>query len=256
MPTLNWIGKDKVVNHHLDVPFRTLEKQYTFASEGQDDGGNMIIHGDNLDALKALLPKYEGRVKCIYIDPPYNTGNEGWVYNDNVNDPKIRKWLGEVVGKEGEDLSRHDKWLCMMYPRLRLLQKLLAEDGAIFVSIDYHEQPFLRLIMDEIFGRTNFVSEIACVNKPSGRSDDKYVATAHESIIIYRKSWQLELGGFEPEEHITRRYNKVAPDGRKYNRFSKASSVTVYSSGATPGTLVFPKARFIARRLYSISAWA
>lgn len=216
MPTLNWIGKDKVVNHHLDVPFRTLEKKYTFASEGQDDGGNMIIHGDNLDALKALLPKYERRVKCIYIDPPYNTGNEGWVYNDNVNDPKIRKWLGEVVGKEGEDLSRHDKWLCMMYPRLRLLQKLLADDGAIFVSIDYHEQPFLRLIMDEIFGRTNFVSEIACVNKPSGRSDDKYVATAHESIIIYRKSWQLELGGFEPEEHITRRYNKVAPDGRKY----------------------------------------
>ena len=91
----------------------------------------MIIHGDNLDALKALLPRYEGKVKCIYIDPPYNTGNEGWVYNDNVNDPKIRKWLGEVVGKEGEDLTRHDTWLCMMYPRLKLLQKLLAEDGAI-----------------------------------------------------------------------------------------------------------------------------
>ena len=99
MPTLNWIGKDKVVSHHLDVPFRTLEKQYTFASEGQDDGGNMIIHGDNLDALKALLPKYEGRVKCIYIDPPYNTGNEGWVYNDNVNDPKIRKWA-ELAGSK------------------------------------------------------------------------------------------------------------------------------------------------------------
>lgn len=114
MPTLNWIGKDKVVNHHLDVPYRTLEKQYTFASEGCFDDGNMIIHGDNLEALKSLLPIYEGRIKCIYIDPPYNTGNEGWVYNDNVNDPKIRKWLGEVVGKEGEDLSRHDKWLCMM----------------------------------------------------------------------------------------------------------------------------------------------
>lgn len=125
-----------MVNHHLDVPFRTLEKRYTFASEGQNDGGNMIIHGDNLDALKALLPKYEGRVKCTYIDPPYNTGNEGWVYNDNVNDPRIRKWLGEVVGKEGEDLSHHDKWLCMMYPRLKLLYKLLAEEGAIFISID------------------------------------------------------------------------------------------------------------------------
>ena len=132
MPTLNWIGKDKVVNHHLDVPFRVLEEQYTY---GDNADGNMIIHGDNLDALKALLPRFEGRVKCIYIDPPYNTGNEGWVYNDNVNDPKIRKWLGEVVGREGEDLSRHDKWLCMMYPRLKLLQKLLAEDGVIFISI-------------------------------------------------------------------------------------------------------------------------
>lgn len=118
MPTLNWIGKEKVVNHHLDVPFRTLEKQYSFASEGQDDGENMIIHGDNLDAPRALLPQYEGRVKCIYIDPPYNTGNEKWVYNDNVNDSHIQKWLGQVVGTEGEDLSRHDKWLCMMYPRL------------------------------------------------------------------------------------------------------------------------------------------
>ena len=106
---------------------------------------NMIIHGDNLEALKALLPRYEGKVKCIYIDPPYNTGNEGWVYNDNVNDPKIKKWLGEVVGREGEDLSRHDKWLCMMYPRLKLLQRLLAEDGVIFVSIDDSEQANLHM---------------------------------------------------------------------------------------------------------------
>ena len=156
MPTLEWIGKDKVVNHHLDVPYRVLERQYSYDADGQhdEDNGseNMIIHGDNLEALKSLLPQYEGRVKCIYIDPPYNTGNEGWVYNDNVNDPRIKKWLGEVVGKEGEDLSRHDKWLCMMYPRLKLLQKLLAEDGVIFASLDYHEQPVMRLIMDEVFG--------------------------------------------------------------------------------------------------------
>ena len=149
-------------------------------------------------------------------DPPYNTGNEGWVYNDNVNDPKIKKWLGEVVGKEGEDLTRHDKWLCMMYPRLKLLQKLLVDDGVIFVSLDFHEQPFMRLIMDEIFGASNYVSEIACVNKPSGRSDDKYIATAHESIIVYRKSPLLTLGGFEPEEKITKRYNKRDTDGRLY----------------------------------------
>ena len=114
MPILDWIGKEKVINHHMEVPFRVLEPSYTYG----EDSGNMIIHGDNLSALKSLLPRYEGKIRCIYIDPPYNTGNEGWVYNDNVNDPRIRKWLGEVVGTEGEDLSRHDKWLCMMYPRL------------------------------------------------------------------------------------------------------------------------------------------
>ena len=165
MPTLEWIGKSKVINHHQDVPFRVLERKYSFDENGEhsEDNGsdNMIIRGDNLEALKALLPRYEGRVKCIYIDPPYNTGNEGWVYNDNVNDPKIKKWLGEVVGKEGEDLTRHDKWLCMMYPRLKLLQRLLAEDGAIFISIDDNEQANLKQICDEIFGKSNFLETIA-----------------------------------------------------------------------------------------------
>lgn len=115
MPTLSWIGKEKVVNYHLEVPYHVLERQYSYDETGEhaeDNGsGNMIIHGDNLLALKSLLPQYAGKIKCIYIDPPYNTGNEGWVYNDNVNDPKIKKWLGEVVGKEGEDLTRHDKML-------------------------------------------------------------------------------------------------------------------------------------------------
>lgn len=117
MPTLNWIGKEKVINHHLDVPYRVLEHSYGFVegaqTEAETGGGNKIIHGDNLEALKSLLPEYEGKIKCIYIDPPYNTGNEGWVYNDNVNDPKLKKWLGQVVGKESEDLSRQDKWLCV-----------------------------------------------------------------------------------------------------------------------------------------------
>lgn len=157
--------KSKVVNHHQEVPFRVLERQYSFDKMGkhtEDNGSdNMIIHGDNLEALKALLPQYEGRVKCIYIDPPYNTGNEKWCYNDNVNDPHIQKWLGEVVGKEGEDLTRHDKWLCMMYPRLMLLQKLLADDGAIFISIDDNELYNLKSICDEIFGASCFVSNIS-----------------------------------------------------------------------------------------------
>ena len=190
MPTLNWVGKEKVVNHHLDVPFRTLEKQYTFAPSGVDEG-NMIIHGDNLEALKALLPEYEGRVKCIYIDPPYNTGNEGWIYNDNVNDPRILKWLGRVVGKEGEDFSRHDKWLCMMYPRLRLLQKLLAEDGAIFISIDDAEYASLKQICDEIFGSNCFVSNIAWQRTYSTRNDSTEIVNEVEHVLCYsaRPGW-------------------------------------------------------------------
>ena len=174
MPTLEWIGKSKVINHHQDVPFRVLERKYSFDENGQhsEDNGseNMIIRGDNLEALKALLPRYEGRVKCIYIDPPYNTGNEGWVYNDNVNDPKIKKWLGEVVGKEGEDLTRHDKWLCMMYPRLKLLQKLLADDGCLIISISYHELHNLVNLLREIFGTKQVVTVTVQTSggKPSG----------------------------------------------------------------------------------------
>ena len=159
MPTLNWIGKEKVVNHHQDVPFRVLDEQYLY---GTPDNGNMIIHGDNLDALKALLPQYEGCIKCIYIDPPYNTGEEKWIYNDNMNAPKMKKWLGEVVGKEGEDLSRHDKWLCMMYPRLKILQRLLhTQNGAIFISIDENEYANLKTICNEIFGLNNHIATIA-----------------------------------------------------------------------------------------------
>lgn len=164
MPTITWIGKDKVVSHHQDVPYKVLEHKYGFNSEDIANtsftgSGNKIIHGDNLLALKSLMPEYEGRVDCIYIDPPYNTGEEKWVYNDNVNDPRIKKWLGEVVGKQGEDLSRHDKWLCMMYPRLTLLKKLLKDDGVIFISIDDNELANLKLLCDEIFGKNNFVGQ-------------------------------------------------------------------------------------------------
>ncbi|MCL2163188.1 MAG: site-specific DNA-methyltransferase [Oscillospiraceae bacterium] len=189
MPTLNWIGKDKVINHHQDVPFRVLEHCHSY---GAPDSDNMIIHGDNLDTLKALLPKYEGRIKCIYIDPPYNTGNEGWVYNDNVNDPKIRKWLGDVVGKEGEDLSRHDKWLCMMYPRLRLLQRLLADDGAIFISIDDNEQANLKLISDEIFGGNCFITDLIWRSADSSNNDSKQFSVDYNHTLVYSKrpGWQ------------------------------------------------------------------
>lgn len=186
MPTLNWIGKEAVVRHHRDVPYRLLEPVADLSC-GETDSGNLIVEGDNLHALKALLPRYAGKVKCIYIDPPYNTGNEGWVYNDNVNSPEIRRWLGEVVGKEGETLDRHDRWLCMMYPRLVLLKQFLAEDGAIFVSIDDNEVANLRLLMDEIFGVQNFISNLIWEKADSPRNSARLFSTDHDHILVYSK---------------------------------------------------------------------
>jgi adenine-specific DNA-methyltransferase len=191
MPKLTWIGKDKVIHHDRDVRLRALMHNYGFHNGTQSNAvtnsGNKIIHGDNLEALKSLLPQYKEKIKCIYIDPPYNTGNEGWVYNDNVNDPKINKWLHTVVGKGGEDLDRHDKWLCMMYPRLKLLHQLLATDGAIFISIDDTEQAHLRLILDEIFGEQNFVNNIIWQKKYTQSNDAKYLSDTHDFIICYAK---------------------------------------------------------------------
>jgi site-specific DNA-methyltransferase (adenine-specific)/adenine-specific DNA-methyltransferase len=192
MPTLDWIGKNAVIRHHKEVPFRLLEPDVAL-SHGGAETGNLIVQGDNLHALKALLPKYAGKVKCIYIDPPYNTGNEGWVYNDKVNSPEINRWLGAVVGKEAEDLSRHDKWLCMMYPRMVLLKQFLREDGAIFVSIDDNEVASLRLLMDEIFGRQRFVSQIAWQARYS-RSSDASISLSHNHIVIYANDTNIWRG--------------------------------------------------------------
>ena len=219
MPTLNWIGKDKVVSHHQDVPYRVLKHKYGFtADKGEQtettNSGNKIIHGDNLEALKSLLPEYEGKVKCIYIDPPYNTGNEGWTYNDNVNHPKIKKWLDETLkAKEQDkvtaigvdDLTRHDKWLCMMYPRLKLLHKLLDENGVIFISIDDHELAHLRLLMDEIFGRSNFI-EYFCWTKTStppslankSRKTVEYVVCYEKRKDNLKYNAELSDGGDAP----------------------------------------------------------
>lgn len=192
MPTLNWIGKEAVVEHHKEVPFHLLRCDPKL-SVGDPGSGNLLIQGDNLLALKALLPYYAGKVKCIYIDPPYNTGNESWVYNDNVNSPEISEWLGKVVGKEAEDLSRHDKWLCMMYPRLVLLRQLLCDDGVIFISIDHEEFAKLRLLLDEIFGVNNFVESITW-NKRIPKNDAG-IGNIHEYVVIYRKnsSWKFEF---------------------------------------------------------------
>lgn len=185
MPVLNWIGKEAVVKHHKEVPFRLIEPVAELSC-GDADSGNLIVEGDNLHALKALLPRYAGQVKCIYIDPPYNTGNEGWAYNDNVKSPEILKWLGEVVGKEGETLDRHDRWLCMMYPRLVLLKQFLREDGVILVSIDDFEAQNLRVLMDEIFGCGNFVAQL--VWDKTRKNDAKLFSVGHEYMMVFAKS--------------------------------------------------------------------
>lgn len=199
MPTLSWIGKEKVINHHRDVPFKILEHKYGFSAEkGESEepvnSGNKIIHGDNLEALKSLLPEYEGKVKCIYIDPPYNTGNENWVYNDNVNHPKIRKWLEATLkakenGKEAaigiDDLARHDKWLCMMYPRLQLLHKLLEKNGVIFISIDDIEVHHLQCLCDEIFGSSNKLGILVWKNVTDNNPTN--ISIEHEYILCYSR---------------------------------------------------------------------
>ncbi len=185
MPSLNWIGREAVERHHTAVPFHLL-KADPKRSVGDPDSGNLLVEGDNLLALKALLPYYAGQVKCIYIDPPYNTGEERWVYNDNVNSPQMREWLGKVVDGEAEDLSRHDKWLCMMYPRLVLLRQFLKDEGAIFISIDDNEISHLHNLMQEIFGNGNFVANIIWQKRtsPDARLN---LGPAHDFIVIYAK---------------------------------------------------------------------
>lgn len=214
MPSLNWIGKEAVIKHHKDVPYRLLEPVATLSC-GDTQSGNLIVQGDNLHALKALLPRYAGKVKCIYIDPPYNTGNEGWIYNDNVNSPEIRKWLGEVIGKEGETLDRHDRWLCMMYPRLLLLRQFLRDDGVIFVSIDDNEIASLRLIMDEIFGVNNFVAQIVWKKKTNGNNVG-HIPSVHDFIVVYaKKESKLKLLGIKlSEEYIKNNFSNPDNDSR------------------------------------------
>ena len=251
MPTLNWIGKDKVISHHTQVPFRVLEHKYGYNSDNFDitsetHCGNKIIHGDNLEVLKALLPEYEGRINCIYIDPPYNTGNEGWIYNDNVNDPHIRKWLGEVVGKEGEDLCRHDKWLCMMYPRLVLMQKILHNKGVIFISIDDNECENLKLICDEIFGKNCFVANISWQRAYTIRNDSNGIPTEVEHLLVYSKN-----PGWQPKKmERTVEMNKLYKNPDNDDFAWTSSAVTAPSASSHQGMVYAIQHPFSGEMLY------
>ena len=208
MPSIDWIGKAAVERHHLEVPYRLVHCDGKL-SAGDVVAGNLLVQGDNLEALRALLPYYAGRVKCIYIDPPYNTGNEGWAYNDRVNSSQIQRWLGKTVGGEAEDLCRHDKWLCMMYPRLRLLRDFLREDGIVFVSIDDNEVHCLRMLMDEIFGANNFYAMINWTArvKPMNSGAAKYkFQKSEEYILVYGKISMQQHAPFNIKQDAPKKY--------------------------------------------------
>jgi len=241
MPTLEWIGKDKVVNHDKEVPFRLL-KEVRGKSLNGDDSENMIIHGDNLEALKALLPHYAGKVKMIYIDPPYNTGNEGWVYNDRVNSPQMKSWLGKVVGGESDDLCRHDKWLCMMYPRLKVLRELLSDEGLIFISIDYHEQHHLNTVLNEIFGVNNYLGHLIWRGMHTVRNSAKDFNKNTEYVFCYSKMIDNLIIAGKRDTYLrspmdkSSSYTKDDNDGRGPYKLDPISARNFY----TPYEVKFP----------------
>ena len=249
MPFLQFKGKTAVETYHYTVPHHTLafDAASSVLEAGQTSSldGNVIIEGDNLLALKALLPTHTGRIKCIYIDPPYNTGNEGWVYNDNLTQPQFKEWIGHVVGKEGEDACRHDKWCCMMYPRLMLLKELLSDDGAIFVSIDDNEVAHLRLLMNEVFGEDNFVATIIWQKMFSPKNSARLLSESHDYIIAYAKSvdkWIPNLIARTSKQDD--RYKNPDDDARGVWTSSDLSARNYYSQGTYP--IITPSGRVIS----------
>jgi adenine-specific DNA-methyltransferase len=190
MPTLTWLGKEEAVHAARKVPFRLLEHDPTL-SYGDPDTSNMLIQGDNLEALKALLPFYAGQVKCIYIDPPYNTGSAFEHYDDNLE---------------------HSMWLSLMYPRLELLRELLSEDGLILVSIDDYEQTYLRAICDEIIGRKNWVETFIWQKSYGGGAKSKFTVGLHEYIMCYAKNIENLHPLFLPPDEGVLKYYKLKDD--------------------------------------------
>jgi adenine-specific DNA-methyltransferase len=238
MPTLEFKGKQFIYSHHHSVPFRELrvndEKSLPADGKKPSLDDNLIIHGDNLHALKALMPHYAGKIKCIYIDPPYNTGNEGWCYNDNVNSPLMKEWISKNANPvDKEDMQRHDKWLCMMYPRLKLLHELLADDGVIFVSIDDNEVHHLRAVMEEIWEDTNFIATITWRRKKESANDNKGFTNKGEYILVFGKSQNSVIKTIQlSEEYLDKSYNE--PNSQFSEGKWRPVSLTV-SKGLTGG---------------------
>jgi len=269
MPMLDFKGKQFVYAHHLSVPFRTLEidAKKSLPPLAQDADGvepvppatdaglegrlprrpkrskpdlddNLIIHGDNLHALKALLPTYAGKVDCIIIDPPYNTGNEGWCYNDNVRSPLMQEWIKDAANPvDNEDLERHDKWCCMMWPRMKLLHELLSETGSLFVFIDDNEVHALRQILDEVFGRENFVDTVIWQKNYSPKSTARHFSSDHDYILVYAK--HADAWSPDPLERTAEQdaaYKNPDDDPRGPWKTSDLSARNPYSKGLYPIT--------------------
>src|SRR6266699_5899842 len=213
MPELVFKGKEYVYNHHLTVPYRPLLPDKKKSIGPADLGGNLIIHGDNLHALKSLLPRYAGKIDLVFIDPPYNTGNENWSYNDNVNSPIMREWLTSNP-VNAEDMLRHDKWLCMMWPRLTLLRELLSERGSLWMTLDDNEVHRARGILDELFGEQNFVTQIEWQKRYTRSNNTDDFTSVIDHVVVFAKSDKFKAQLVEREEEANARYQNPDNDPR------------------------------------------
>lgn len=236
MPTLDFKGKSVIETYHHTVAHHTLEfdPKLSLLPKGEKPSlsGNLIIEGDNLLALKALLPTHAGKIKCVYIDPPYNTGNEAWVYNDNLTQPQFKEWIGQTVGKEGEDATRHDKWCCMMYPRLQLLRELLSEDGSIWISADDNEFHHLRLVMNEVFGQENFVATIIWQKMDGPKNTAIHFSEDHDYILVYAKKAETwRPNAMARTEAMLARYENPDDDPRGKWLLSDLAARNYYAAG-------------------------
>jgi adenine-specific DNA-methyltransferase len=252
MPEIVFKGKEYVYNHHLAVPYRPLVAHADKGVGAPDLAGNLIIHGDNLAALKSLLPRYAGKVDLVFIDPPYNTGNEGWCYSDNVNSPIMKEWLS-TNPVDGEDLLRHDKWLCMMWPRLVLLRELLSERGSLWMTLDDNEVHRARMVMDEVFGDTHHLATVIWEKADSPKMDAETFSTRHDTMLVYAKNAdEVTLHRIESDESdVAPHYDQRDKEGRIYytkplramggdDRREDRPSL-FYRFEAPDGTAVWPK---------------
>ena len=223
MPTLDWLNRAAAFTTSAQVPYRLLEPVSTHG-DAQSAAGNLLIQGDNLEALKALLPFYRGQVKCIFIDPPYNTKSAFEHYDDNLE---------------------HSQWLSMMLPRLQLLRELLSEDGSIWVTIDDNEGHYLKVLMDEVFGRGNFVASVIWRKNYSPKSTARHFSEDHDYVLIYEKNGATWLPNLMPRtEKQDRAYKNPDKDPRGAWKPGDLSARNFYGAGTYPITT--PSGRLIA----------